>query len=85
MIKSCCGFDCSLCPLYIATISEDDNQVLDVVSKYSLKTKDTCLGCLSDKCASMCQKCNIKTCCLSKNIENCGQCIEYKTCKKMIS
>ncbi len=83
MIESSCGFDCSNCPLYMATIEKDEVLRKQIEDKYNIKKGMECLGCLSDKCASICENCKIRACCYNKNIKNCGWCDEFFTCKEI--
>ena len=83
MIKSSCGFDCSLCPLYQASHEQDTNLRTKIEEKYNLKKHMNCDGCLSDNCAEICSMCNIKKCCSFKDIENCGWCDDLFECNKI--
>ena len=81
MIESSCGFDCSKCPIYMISVEKDENLRKIIEDKYKIKKGMECLGCLSDKCASICGQCKIKACCKNKNIKNCGYCDDFENCK----
>ena len=83
MIESSCGFDCSKCPLYLITIEKDEALRKLIEDKYKIKKGMDCLGCLSDKCAVICDKCKIKDCCKEKNIRNCAWCDSFNDCKEI--
>ena len=80
-----CGLRCDLCPVYIAT--KTDNQLLreDIARKWSKKnyqlTSDdiNCLGCNKDNKVvfKFCRECMVRSCSVSKNFETCGECNNY--------
>jgi len=89
-IIACCGLDCSQCGAYIATKNNDDSKRAEVAAQWSamykteLKPEDiNCNGCLSEgQKFSYCNVCEIRKCCVGKEIENCAGCEMY-TCGKL--
>ena len=83
VILGYCGDRCDVCPRYIAS----QNKRIDELKKVAILWKKAgfrnnldspnnlvCEGCNKEK---ECAYDNIKQCCISKNIENCGNCREY--------
>ena len=78
----CCGDDCSVCPRYVATLSGSKDELKEAVklSKkvgWNLEKTDpeefVCHGCQDIESCEY----KVKECCIEKNIENCGQCVNY--------
>jgi hypothetical protein len=78
-----CGDDCSLCPRYMATQSNDIEQLKKVASLwYRAGFRDSlvsaeemaCHGCQS---AKTCAFGDLKNCAKKRNIHNCGECPDY--------
>ncbi|GAB6189586.1 hypothetical protein JCM30566_13270 [Marinitoga arctica] len=66
-LYSYCGFDCSKCPVYVATINNDYNLKMELVKKYNteenpLTIEDIkCLGCKNKKILfKYCYECKIR-------------------------
>ena len=88
---ACCGLDCEKCEAYIATCEDDDAKRAEVAVKWSeMYNADIkpgqiqCSGCRSEgvkffHCEKMCE---IRKCCMDKQIENCAACDAY-VCKKL--
>jgi hypothetical protein len=83
-----CGDDCSICPRYVATINNDQNdleRVKDLWVSLGLRKPDIdaealkCLGCHSE---NTCAYQDVRDCAFGKKLENCGMCSKYP-CKKV--
>lgn len=87
---ACCGLDCSNCGAYIATKDNDDNKRTEVASKWSkeyggdIKPEDiNCSGCCPEGPKfSHCNVCEIRSCCMEKEVANCAGCDMY-ACDKL--
>lgn len=77
-----CGDCCNYCPRHNATLSGNKQEIKDVAIlwkkigwPYNLENpeKMKCQGCQDiEKCEY-----GIKECCIERNIENCGKCVDY--------
>jgi len=86
-----CGIVCTKCPAYIATQRDDDRERRKVAEQWS-KTFNAditpesinCDGCLSSDGTifNYCAVCEIRTCGMDKDVENCAHCEEY-ACEKL--
>jgi len=80
-----CGLDCSCCDAYLATLENDDAKRKMTAQKWSkmyradIKPEQiNCDGCKADgKRFFHCNSCDIRQCCISKNVENCSVCESY--------
>jgi hypothetical protein len=79
-----CGFNCSKCPIYLSTLENDNNNFIKTLINCNMKFNPDninnykCLGCNSNKYINeYCRHCYIKSCCIKKEIENCGFCDKY--------
>ncbi|HPD39018.1 MAG TPA: DUF3795 domain-containing protein [Mesotoga infera] len=79
-----CGIDCSNCPVYRATMTNDEILKRETAEKWGRefgfvleKSEMTCTGCRSEILFKLCFDCPFKECCSKKGIDNCGQCAEY--------
>jgi len=87
---ACCGLDCSKCEGYIATQENDDNKKAEVAKKWSamyggdIKPEDiNCNGCRPEGLKfTHCNVCDIRKCCMEKELDNCAGCDMY-VCKKL--
>lgn len=88
---ACCGLDCIVCPAYIATQKDDKEGLAKTAKQWTeqfgtdVRPKDVvCDGCNtpSPKKASYCNICEIRLCCIGKDLENCAACSEY-ICEKL--
>jgi len=88
---SLCGLDCSDCPCFLAYQNNNDELRVKTAKKWAklydqpdLKPEDmNCLGCLSleEPVFRHCKVCEVRKCGLEKGVQNCGVCVEYKSCK----
>ena len=80
-----CGYDCRKCPIYIATIENDENMKEKLSRKYSRKgniltvSDISCMGCFNDSNVlyRFCFECKIRKCGISHAFANCGECPQY--------
>ena len=87
---ACCGLDCSQCGAYIATKNNDDSKRMEVAKQWSemyktdIKPEDVnCNSCRSqEQKFSYCDVCEIRKCCVEKELENCAGCDMY-ACDKL--
>jgi hypothetical protein len=88
---ACCGLDCNGCDAYIATKANDNNKRIEVAKNWSeqyktdIKPEDiNCNGCCSDEQKfSYCNDCEIRKCCMDKDLVNCAGCNMYGACDKL--
>ena len=81
-----CGFDCGGCPMYRATVDNDDALKEELIKKFSAPEKQLtkedicCYGCKGDVryVHPYCNDCFIRCCAIEHGIgSNCGECIDY--------
>jgi len=80
-----CGLNCSVCDAYLATKEDNDGKREATALKWSKMYKAeikpgqiNCDGCKSDGMKFVhCNFCEIRQCCLSKNVDNCAACERY--------
>lgn len=86
-----CGLDCVECLAYIATQCDDDEKRTEVAEEwnnlhgFNLKPDDiNCDGCLqtNGKLLNYCSICEVRKCCIQKEVINCAYCDEY-ACEKL--
>lgn len=88
-----CGLNCEDCPVFIATVNDDNNLRLktargwsslyaEFLGKDGLKSEDmNCRGCRSESGLFIgCMNCPIRKCCREKNFITCASCSKYETC-----
>lgn len=80
-----CGINCDTCPLYIATINNDEAMKKEILLKYeklynrSFEIKEMeCYGCKSGMKFSLSNACNITPCNINRGTETCSQCENYQ-------
>ena len=77
-----CGYDCSECPVYKATMSNNLEELKCVLfaphnKEHTIESLG-CYGCNDPRSKNhMCSNCFIKNCATSKKIKNCGYCDEF--------
>jgi len=79
-----CGLYCSECPAYLATQSENREELEKVAKEWSndsesFKPEDIiCDGCCQDnRIFGWCNDCPIRRCCREKGYENCAYCDDF--------
>lgn len=87
-----CGNDCDLCPRYLATQSDDKEQLRRVAEMWqrfgwrgatTLPEDMVCDGCIpADSRGCWCRY-GIRECALQKNVGTCGECQDYP-CEKAL-
>ncbi|UCC19244.1 MAG: DUF3795 domain-containing protein [Promethearchaeota archaeon] len=81
-LDSYCGLYCGACFVMIAFKQNRDDCIpkewINQISDKDLK----CYGCKSDEIFENCQKCGIRKCARTKNIEFCSECSDYP-CEKI--
>ena len=90
-----CGLNCDDCPVFIATVNDDDVLRQKTAQEWSelyaayigkdLKLEDVnCKGCWSDGTVFVgCSNCSIRKCCREKKFVTCASCSEYETCEML--
>ena len=87
---SFCGFDCTECPAYIATMEGDHGKLEEMARAHSteertLTAEDAmCDGCLGETPNEGALYCTVRECALEKEVENCAHCSGY-SCDKLDS
>lgn len=97
-ITSRCGLNCNDCPAFITTTTNNDelrqetadewNERYNATGRSPITKEDiNCLGCLSviEPVYKHCKECKVRICGIEKEIQNCGECSDYKTCTKISS
>jgi hypothetical protein len=91
MVVGFCGIVCSDCPVFKATLKDDDEERKRVAELFTkqyrqeYKPEDiNCDGCISDRkrIFSYCSACEIRECGKEKRVKNCAYCSEYP-CKRL--
>ena len=84
-----CGYDCTKCPVYIATKNKNIELLKQIVITPGISLENQtvealgCLGCCDkDNVNVMCKTCAIRTCSKEKELLNCGYCKEFP-CSKL--
>jgi hypothetical protein len=87
-----CGFDCSNCPAYKATHSDDITEKNRIAEKWAKTTGKPmtpedilCDGCRvsGGRLVAYCAECNIRTCAINKGVITCAHCPEMPICEKI--
>ncbi len=89
----CCGLDCGVCPVFIATANNDASLRIQTARTWSklyaeylggdtLKPEAmNCGGCQSKGEVFVgCTNCPIRKCCREKDLTTCARCVERETC-----
>lgn len=80
-----CGLNCDDCDAYAATLEDNPAKREEIAQKWSqLYHADispeqiNCTGCKSNGVRFIhCSVCDIRRCCLSKDLDNCAACQDY--------
>ena len=84
---SYCGIDCSVCPAFIATQSNDIEALTRLAGEWFEGSSDysivVCNGCRSDKLMKWCGECPTRACAVEREMENCAYCSDYG-CEKLL-
>lgn len=88
-----CGLDCESCPIFVATVNNDEQlrqETLedwsklysDYLGKACLTLKDmNCKGCRQeDNIFVGCLNCQIRRCCGERKFVTCADCENFETC-----
>ena len=86
-----CGLDCTQCGAYQATTLDDDPKREETAKLWSKlyqtdiqASQINCTGCKADGIKfSHCNVCEIRQCCISREIDHCAACADY-ICDKLI-
>lgn len=84
-IPAYCGFDCTGCPVYQATVAGDTVLQQRLADKYAtpdcaLEPGDmVCPGCLSPEVdgSKMCGACPMRSCARPRGLATCADCTDY--------
>ena len=91
----CCGLICKDCPVFVATVNNDDGLRQKTAEEWSklyadylgkdLKADDiNCKGCWSEHTVfTGCLSCPIRSCCKEKKFTTCASCDEYEVCNML--
>lgn len=80
-----CGLVCNDCPVFIATVEDNQQKKIELAKEYSSESYRVdpedinCTGCTSTrgKVFKFCLECDIRLCGLEREISNCAYCREY--------
>jgi hypothetical protein len=90
-----CGLNCETCPMFVATVTNDDALRQKTVQEWSklcgsyigkqLELDDVnCTGCWSNNNIFVgCSNCSIRKCCQEKKFVTCANCNDYGTCEML--
>ena len=88
---ACCGLDCSKCEGFLATQADDDSKRAEVAEQWSIRydadikpEQINCDGCRSGdkRIFDHTDICELRKCCIEKDIANCAACDMY-ACYKL--
>ena len=82
---SYCGLLCNECPIFIATVENNEHEKEKLAGEFSgermqfTKEDMNCYGCFHEdtRNSKMCGGCEIRICAGGKGVENCGHCSQY--------
>lgn len=82
----CCGLNCAECAAFLATAANDDAMRAKTAAEWSViyhadikPEQINCMGCMADgvKFTHCANSCEMRKCCISKNVQNCADCQTY--------
>ena len=84
-----CGLDCAQCGAYVAMKNNDqalrEKTAAEWSKMHNFNFTPDMINCTSCKGSGVqvgyCSECGIRKCALGKNVVNCGDCAEFKSCK----
>jgi hypothetical protein len=88
-----CGIYCDTCPLYKATINNDDKAKMAVAEEWGMSGKSDfsldefyCYGCKDKRSLSnlVCYNCTVKECAVKKGVAVCSQCRNLESCDQKL-
>lgn len=84
-----CGLECAQCPAFIHTANKNQEGLNKLAKEWSssempFSPEDLqCYGCRQNKkIFTWCNSCDVRTCAIEKNVENCAYCDSYP-CEKI--
>ena len=87
-----CGIICSDCMSMVATL-KDDQEELEIAAEFSRQEWNVldatwknihCEGCKGvRRLPDICISCPIRSCAISKGVDNCAECEKYLGCEKL--
>jgi hypothetical protein len=85
-----CGVNCAECPAYQGTVNSKIELLEKATQAFSNgadSAKDwACLGCTPANQAFLakpCAACKMRTCAISKGVQNCAACAGYDSCERI--
>ena len=90
-----CGIDCESCPIHLATLEPDNAkrdamrtsvaQLLAAQYHVDLTVRDIsdCDGCQTDRLFTVCARCQIRACAVSRSLQSCASCQDY-ACDRLL-
>jgi hypothetical protein len=90
-IAYCC-IDCDTCPLYKATINEDNEAKMKVAKEWGEAEKPNfklenfyCYGCKDERsCGMPGRGCTVRKCAVKKGFATCAQCADFEECEEKL-
>ncbi|MFA5424566.1 MAG: DUF3795 domain-containing protein [Phycisphaerae bacterium] len=88
-----CGIYCDTCPLYKATVANDDDAKLAVAKQWGAAEKSDfkledyyCYGCKDKRSVSrlVCYYCTVKECAVKRGLAVCSQCADLERCDEKL-
>lgn len=87
---ACCGLDCAACDARIATVSNNEQLLMETVEKWKVQFNATdlsidmvrCTGCREEGVKMIhCAQCEIKKCTTAKGYQTCAECEMLEKCE----